>query len=458
MESIASSDYSNLRDPEFQAVIIVEYDDGRLFPLTESIPKCLLPVANRPLLAYQLDMLLKSNIAETFIVIPAEYESHFSKFLRDYLRDRMTVDLVLVEEMMGSADGLRAVADRIRGDFFCLAADVISQYSLSELTTLHRLTASDMTMLLTPSKESNNSKDQEDDIGLEYIALCDDGRVLMKTSALELDGSVILSKALLHRSSSSTLRLRKDLLDMGVYLLSHWLLEYVVQNKHISSLRNDLLPYIINRQFQDRDYLLSHFPPLEHRKRPLSALEPWLVSAKPRALNIFEANSQATRSSEGERDGAEEDLLRCFSLVYEAGSEPSSPIIANRLTTIASYLALNKDLPLHTVTSRTPWTRVNNYLKKEMTILGENTEIADKTITVKQCSIGNNVKIGIKSKLNNCIIMDGVTIGENIICDRAIIENGCNLNECNVASGYKVVASTKVRGEAFSSLSQTSMI
>ena len=31
---------------------------------------------------------------------------------------------------------------------------------------------------------------------------------------------------------------------------------------------------------------------------------------------------------------------------------------------------------------------------------------------IKQCSIGNGVKIGPRSKLNNCVVMDGVTIGE----------------------------------------------
>ncbi|RYH29575.1 hypothetical protein EON65_08020 [archaeon] len=62
MEPI-TADFGTLRDPEYQAVIIVEYDDGRLFPLTESIPRCLLPVANKPLISYQLDMLANSNIA-----------------------------------------------------------------------------------------------------------------------------------------------------------------------------------------------------------------------------------------------------------------------------------------------------------------------------------------------------------------------------------------------------------
>ena len=54
------------RFPEYQAVIIVDYDDGRLFPLTDGCPKCLLPIANRRLLAYQLDLLSKSGALGTF--------------------------------------------------------------------------------------------------------------------------------------------------------------------------------------------------------------------------------------------------------------------------------------------------------------------------------------------------------------------------------------------------------
>ena len=53
----------SVRSPEYQAVLIVDYDDGRMFPLTEDIPKCLLPVGNRKLLSYQLDMLAKSGVA-----------------------------------------------------------------------------------------------------------------------------------------------------------------------------------------------------------------------------------------------------------------------------------------------------------------------------------------------------------------------------------------------------------
>lgn len=62
-------DVTDLRGPEFQAIISVDYDDGRLFPLTENGPKCLLPVANRKLLAYQLDMLARSGVAGAMVLV-----------------------------------------------------------------------------------------------------------------------------------------------------------------------------------------------------------------------------------------------------------------------------------------------------------------------------------------------------------------------------------------------------
>jgi len=49
------------RTAEYQVVIIVDYDDGRMFPLTEEIPKCLLPVCNKPVLSFHLDTLEKSG-------------------------------------------------------------------------------------------------------------------------------------------------------------------------------------------------------------------------------------------------------------------------------------------------------------------------------------------------------------------------------------------------------------
>ena len=64
---------AEVRGPDFQTVIIVDSDDGRMFPLTEEVPKCLLPVANRPLLSYQLDLLKKCH-ATGFVHIYVQFD------------------------------------------------------------------------------------------------------------------------------------------------------------------------------------------------------------------------------------------------------------------------------------------------------------------------------------------------------------------------------------------------
>ena len=47
---------------EFQAVVLASVSDGDgLYPLTDDLPTALLPVANRPLLSLQLELLARSG-------------------------------------------------------------------------------------------------------------------------------------------------------------------------------------------------------------------------------------------------------------------------------------------------------------------------------------------------------------------------------------------------------------
>lgn len=333
-----------------------------------------------------------------YIVAPKEYEVKLSHFLGEYVRASMSIDLVVVEEMSGSADGLRAVSDRIRGDFFCLGSDFISQYCIGELANMHRLCSSDLTMMLTVA----SSEVKKDEVDEEYIGICDDGRVMVKLPTLEIDETVELSKPLLQHAP--TLALRKDIVDLGIYLMSFWVLEFLADNARISSIRTDLVPYLINRQFQSTEYLLELIPALEHRNRPLKAIEPWIMDTTPggsvsRAVQVDMAHSgyaedkgqaildmltaaedssnslpsrdspvppsfaSAKTSTPGGKNNAPTgsasavaaaglerttDLLRVFGLLYEppARTEAAAVVgnisILSRVVNIPSYLNLNK--------------------------------------------------------------------------------------------------------------------
>lgn len=299
---------------------------------------------------------------ETFIVAPAEYKEQLSSFLADCDRGDMKIDLVGVEEFNGSADAIREIAPRIRSDFFCISADFLSQFSFVDIARLHRLQVSDCTVLLSvPPKDT-----VKDDVDREYVGFGDDGRLLMKIPVLDIEEDrVDISKFLLNRASAFTMR--DDLMDMGVYLFAPWIADVVVSNPHISSLKSDLLPFLLDRQFQPLSYLREKLPSLMKRNRPLSTIEPWLTAtARPFSLSegaeaqaeeaatftrsisasVLSANTNSVDTTS--QDGTEQedgDHVRCHGLVYDPSlldTAAVGSIILTNIINIPSYLALNK--------------------------------------------------------------------------------------------------------------------
>eukprot|EP00605_Chrysophyceae_sp_TOSAG23-4_P000762 GSChrysophyteH1.ASY1.ANO1.851.1 assembled CDS len=274
-----------------QAVIIVEYDDGRMYPIVEDrCPKCLLPVANRELLAYQLDMLAKSGMTEVYIVAPSDYQPSLSAFLHsDHMihHGSMTVELVVVDNMTGSVDGLRAIAERLRGDFVTISADSFCKVPLGPLVAKHNLKSADVTMLLTSApydeadKKGGSKKARLDSDDREIIVFNDDDRVFVKLPLVDVEadtdkgGCVELHKALLHYGGN--LALKTDLIDLGIYVFSYWVLELIAASgtgaggmSKFVSIQADLIPFLIRRQLQPADEVLREIPALQNRQRTLA--------------------------------------------------------------------------------------------------------------------------------------------------------------------------------------------
>lgn len=200
----------------------------------------------------------------------------------------MNIELVFIpaDDMMGNADCLRMAAPKIRGDFVVVSSDVILETSLQSLVRLYKSNTADMVCLFatmpnedTPDKKagttsSGRAKIEEED--QEYVGLCSDGRLVVKCAALEVEEAISIGKNML--SKCTGLCLRNDLVDMGVYVMSRWLLDLLSQNKKLSSLRTDLVPFLVNRQFRTPQYLAMNVPSvLASRSRPLSELDPWLL-------------------------------------------------------------------------------------------------------------------------------------------------------------------------------------
>ncbi|WOF16597.1 NTP transferase domain-containing protein [Methanoplanus sp. FWC-SCC4] len=115
-----------------QAVILAGGEGHRQRPLTKSMPKVMLPVANRPIIGYVVESLLKNGIRD--IIVVAGYRSE--QLIRYLNTLDEEVKVVIQKKQTGAADALRCAKDLITGDFLLLPGDnYIDEESISRIKT-----------------------------------------------------------------------------------------------------------------------------------------------------------------------------------------------------------------------------------------------------------------------------------------------------------------------------------
>jgi len=120
----------------------------RLRPLTDRRPKALMPVANRPILAWSMDYL--RNYGATDIIINAH---HHQEQVVDYVRQRSSHGLrteVSVEpEILGTGGGIKNVEDFFgRGPFVVMNVDVLTDIDLEAALRDHKNSGALVTLVL----------------------------------------------------------------------------------------------------------------------------------------------------------------------------------------------------------------------------------------------------------------------------------------------------------------------
>ena len=99
----------------------------------------------------------------------------------------------------------------------------------------------------------------------------------MKIPKADVEEDFCLSKSLLNHGGN--LSLRSDLLDIGVYCFDYWIIELLLSNRKLQSVRSDLVPLLVEYQYQPLGTVLEAMPALQYRNRHLAAIEPWMHSS-----------------------------------------------------------------------------------------------------------------------------------------------------------------------------------
>ncbi|MEE8116509.1 MAG: nucleotidyltransferase family protein [Gemmatimonadales bacterium] len=132
------------------AILLAAGLGTRLRPLTDRVPKCLVPIAGRPLLDYWFERLEEAGIRDVLINThhhPDQVEAYIARVVA---RGRCSVVTVHEPELLGSAGTVTANRDFARDDEDCLIiyADNLSDVDLGALLAVHRSHNDPITMML----------------------------------------------------------------------------------------------------------------------------------------------------------------------------------------------------------------------------------------------------------------------------------------------------------------------
>ncbi|QCS43313.1 bifunctional sugar-1-phosphate nucleotidylyltransferase/acetyltransferase [Natrinema versiforme] len=104
-----------------KAVVLAAGQGTRMRPLSESVPKPMLPVADRPLAAHTVDAAIEAGTDEIVLVIGYEAETVRDYFGAEYRG--VPVSYAVQAEQAGTADAVNAARDHLEGPFAVLNGD-----------------------------------------------------------------------------------------------------------------------------------------------------------------------------------------------------------------------------------------------------------------------------------------------------------------------------------------------
>jgi len=120
-----------------QAMVLAAGHGMRLRPLTERMPKCMVPLGGKPLLEYGIRWLQKHGVTDLAINL-----SHLPETVIEYFGDGrqcgVHITYSVEQQPLGTAGGVKRMASFFQGPFFVWYGDNLSTCRLDHLWEHHR--------------------------------------------------------------------------------------------------------------------------------------------------------------------------------------------------------------------------------------------------------------------------------------------------------------------------------
>ncbi len=229
------------------AVILAGGKGTRLRPLTTYKPKPLVQIALIPMIDFAIRQITDTGLKK--IVIAVKY---LGEQIRDYVTETYSSEdfEIIIPDMdpVGTADAVRLVSDIIEGDFVVSMADIVSNLPLQKMIDFFSSTDSYATISLKnidfPTKKFGVillDKEQNIEIFLE------------KPKPEEM---LFTTLAFAYRPVSE---FHQNLVNTGVYIFKHRVLEILENFKDINDFGQELFPYLLQEKFKINGYVDDYY-------------------------------------------------------------------------------------------------------------------------------------------------------------------------------------------------------
>lgn len=332
----------------------------------------------------------------------------------DKLPLKLKYDFVTISSEIdfGTADALRSINERIKSDVFLISCDIVTNVDFYPVLNMFRQndasivslfingpTATDPTSSIVIPGPKTKLKHERDLVGINPI----NDRLLFLASTSDFEETMSLPAHLLR--SHGKVVIHSGLVDAHIYLVKKWVVDHLAKSDRFSTIKGELLPFIIKKQMSRPSRATSNLGYSEVSFDSNDIFEN--VKQDELEDKILESNlNKAGRLKTSNNS----ELIRCYAYI----APPETTGI--RVNTMHGYCVANKKVfeLWESLAGKAPLVSANATIKSTQMsdcAVADNTTISERT-SIKSTIFGINCNVHEKTRISDSYIMNNVTIEE----------------------------------------------
>lgn len=369
-----------------QAVIVADSFNSRFKPITLEKPRCLLPLANKPLIDYTLQHLINNGFWDLIVLTRAHgamIEKHITESRYSDQNEEVTLRVVKLcgDSCSSMGDAMRELSSEghIRGPFVLVTGDLIANMDMRAAMEAH---------------QANKTQDKE------AIMTCIFKKVMPGHPTRGIEDDVVVC---LNPHTNQLLRFQNANTKKFEY-------ELELLNSHpVMDFRYDLMnTYVILCEAHIPSRFGDHFDIQDMDSFIKGIIGDEETCSETIYIHILEQSYAARVSNLRTYAAVTHDMLHrwTYPIVPDNNTTPEEQYIYRKRGIYLPNSVRPYKAKIH-----------QNTLVGSETIIGRDTDITDSVIG-RKCEIGANVKI------RNSYIWDEVTIHDDCVIDSAVLCSG----------------------------------